>query len=198
DGGVQRVFRSIGEYPLPRSVVLWLLGEHLGRQRELAARKREAERIRDVLAALDENDDELRLATATVDGEFRLYTRSPSDLDVIGVDLPIWGTSHSLMDGLQYLNQRRFLTARTNPEAFFWAWLGVTTPPEVDRNIWGGDDIPSWGTPPIQPEQLRLMTYMALAGGCRGLTYVADADLTRPAQEPLLLEMNFLNAEIDL
>jgi hypothetical protein len=42
------------------------------------------------------------------------------------------------------------------------------------------------------------MTYMALAGGCRGLTFVADADLTRPAQEPILLEMNFLNAEIDL
>ena len=42
------------------------------------------------------------------------------------------------------------------------------------------------------------MTYMALAGGCRGLTFVGDADLTRPAGEPLLLEMSFLNAEIDL
>jgi hypothetical protein len=198
EGGVQRTLRAIGEYPLPRPVVLWSLGEHLGRQREAAVRKREGERIRDVLAALDENDDELRLATATVDGEFRYYTRSPSDLDVIGVDLPIWGTSRSLVDGLQYLNQRRFLTARTNPETFFWAWLPASTPPEVNLNVWGADEIPPWGTPPIQPEQLRLMTYMALAGGCRGLTFVADADLTRPAEEPLLLEMNFLNAEIDL
>jgi hypothetical protein len=198
DDGVQRVLKQISEYPLPRSVPLWSLGEHLGRQRQLEARRREVDRIRDVLTALDDNDDEIRLATGTVDGEFCLYTRSPSDLDVIGVEVPILGTSRNLGEGLQYLNQRHFLTARTNPEALFWAWLPATTAPEVKWNIWGSDDVPPWGIPPVQPAQLRLLTYMALAGGCRGLTFVGDSDLTRPSGEPLLLEMNFLNAEIDL
>ena len=42
------------------------------------------------------------------------------------------------------------------------------------------------------------MTYMALSAGYRGLTFMGDADLTRPSAEPLLIEMSFLNAEIDL
>ncbi len=50
----------------------------------------------------------------------------------------------------------------------------------------------------FNPSKLRLMTYMALSAGYRGLTFVGDADLTRPAGEPLLIEMSFLNAEIDL
>jgi hypothetical protein len=196
--GARRVLQEMAEYPAPQSVVLWSIGERLGRQRTRAARLQEVERVREVLAAMDGTDDGPRLATATVDGEFRLYTRAPSNLDVVGIDLPVWGTSQSFLDGLAYLNQRRDISARTNLEAMFWAWLPLVTPPEVVRNIWGTDEVPSWGTPPVQPEQLRLLTYMALAGGCRGLTYVGDADLTRPAGEPLLIEMSFLNAEIDL
>ncbi len=71
-------------------------------------------------------------------------------------------------------------------------------PESVTRNIWGADAVPPGGPRLVQPEQLRLMTYMALAGGCRGLTFVGDAELTRPEGEPLLIEMAFLNAEIDL
>src|SRR5262249_10487328 len=74
----------------------------------------------------------------------------------------------------------------------------AATPPEVVRNIWGDDTPPAWGTPPVQPEQLRLMTYLALAAGYRGLTFVGDADLTRAAGRPVLIELSFLNAEIDL
>jgi hypothetical protein len=197
EGGPQRVLREISEYPLLNSVMMWSIGEHLGRLRESAARIEEVQRIREVLAALDQEDIP-HLATATVDNELRLYTRPPANLDVVGIELPLWGTMEGFMEGLAYLRQRRDITARTNLEAVFWAWLPVTTPEVVTRNIWGTDEVPPWGTPPVQPEQLRLMTYMALAGGCRGLTFVGDADLTRPAREPLLLEMGFLNAEIDL
>ena len=197
DGGVERVLQQITNYPLPQSVLLWSIADHLGSDREAAAPGRRLNKVRDVLAAVHEGD-ERHLATATVEGEYRLYARSPSNLDVIGIDLPVWGSSLSLSDGLMYLKQRRDLSARSNPEAMFWAWLPAITPQTVVRNIWGSDDVPPWGTPPVQPEQLRLMTYMALAGGCRGLSFLGDADLTRPAGEPLLLEMNFLNAEIDL
>ena len=198
DGGVQRLVDEMTLYPMPQSVALWSIGEHLGHQRELAARKKEVERVRDAITAVHEQQEELGLATATVEGEFRLYARSPSNLDVIGVDLPIWGTSETFEDGLEYLRQRQHATARSNAEAVFWAWLPAAPSQVVTRNIWGTDAVPPWGTPPVQPDQLRLMTYMALAGGCRGLSFLGDANLTRPDGEPLLLEMNFLNAEIDL
>ena len=42
------------------------------------------------------------------------------------------------------------------------------------------------------------MTYMALSAGYRGLGFLGDADLTRPAGRALLIEMAFLNEEIDL
>ena len=155
--------------------------------------------MREILAAMRALEDENpHRATATVDGEHRQYARSPSNLDIMGIEPPVWGTSQSIMDGYNYLLQRRDLTVRSNPEALFWAWLPATTPPGVVRNIWGDDPPPAWGTPPVQPEQLRLMTYMALSAGYRGLTFLGDADLTRPAGEPLLIEMSFLNAEIDL
>ena len=54
--------------------------------------------------------------------------------------------------------------------------------------------------PPVQPEQLRLMTYLALSAGYRGLGFLGDADLTGndgPGRA-LWIEMSFLNLEIDL
>ncbi len=198
EGGKQRILREISEYPLMRSVLMWSIGEDLGHARRLEDRQRENERVREVLAAIDETPDIPTLATATVSGEFRLYSRAPTNLDVIGLDLPFWGTGTSFGEGLGYIRQRRDILAARSLEPLFWGWLPATTPPSVVRNIWGTDEVPEWGTPPIQPEQLRLMTYMALMGGCRGVTFLGDADLTRPAGESLLIEMGFLNAEIDL
>ena len=42
------------------------------------------------------------------------------------------------------------------------------------------------------------MTYLALACGYRGLGFLGDADLTRPAGQANLIELAFLNEEIDL
>jgi hypothetical protein len=198
-GGVSKVLAQMAAYPEPESVVAWHLGDHLGRHRVEDARKRELDEIREVLTATRAAEDgNPRLTTATVDGEYRQYARSPSNLDVMGIQPPLWGTALSMQDGYTYLLQRRYLTVRSNPEALFWVWLPTTAPPGVVRNIWGDDTPPEWGTPPVQPEQLRLMTYVALSAGYRGLTYMGDADLTRPSGEPLLIEMSLLNAEIDL
>ncbi len=179
--------------------MLWQIAEHLGGQREEAVRKQELDRVREILSEMRglEGEDS-HLATATIDGEYRLYARSPSNLDVIGIEPPVWGTSQSFLDGLAYLNQRRDLTVRSNPEALFWAWIPTTAPPGVARNIWGKDTPPEWGIPQVQPEQVRLMTYMALAAGYRGLSFLGDTDLTRPAGEALLIELTLLNAEINL
>jgi hypothetical protein len=198
-GGARKVLEQMAAYPEPQAVAAWQIGDHLGRHRAEAARKQELDHVREILTAMRalENEDPHR-ATATVDGELRQYARSPSNLDIVGIQPPVWGTSQSIPDGYAYLLQRRDLTVRSNPEALFWAWLPATAPPGVVRNIWGDDTPPAWGTPPVQPEQFRLLTYMALSAGYRGLTFIGDADLTRPSGEPLLIEMSLLNAEIDL
>ena len=102
------------------------------------------------------------------------------------------------LEGREYLQQRRRLTALSNPRCLFWAWLPAAASPLVTANIWGEDVPPSWGVPQVSPAQLRLMTYIALSAGYRGLGYLGDAELTRPSGRPLLIEMAFLNEEIDL
>ena len=197
--GAKSVIDQINAYPARKDVLLWQIGEHLGRHREEAVRKQELDQIREILSATRGMEDEVsHLTTATVDSDYRLYARSPSNLDVIGIDPPILGTSQSMYDGLEYLKQRRDLTVRSNLGALFWASIPTIMPPSVVRNIWGKDTPPDWGTPVVQPEQIRLLTYMALVAGYRGLTYVGDADLTRPAGEASLIELTLLNAEINL
>jgi hypothetical protein len=196
-----RIVDQMAAYPLRQSVAFWQIGEHLGRQRELKARAEELSRFRDTLAAIrGKNDDASRLVTATVDGELALYARAPSGVDILGIEPRMWGVVQTLNDTYSYLTQRKWLTVRSNLGGLFWAWIPAMTPPEVIRNIWGDDTPPSWGTPPIQPEQLRLMTYLALTAGYRGIGYRADADLTRPEGpgRALWIEMSFLNLEIDL
>ena len=92
------------------------------------------------------------------------------------------------------------MTVRSNLGLLFWGWIPASTPAEVIRNIWGDDTPPSWGTPPVQPTQLRQMTYLALAAGCRGIAYQGDADLTRGSGpgRALVIEMGFLNFEMDI
>ena len=200
EGGPQRVLREISEYPLPQ------LGDDVVDRRAPGPAARAGPRgCRRSSGSARSSRPWTRARTSRTwrrrpwTANARLYTRPPSNLDVIGVDLPIWGTSMSFMDGLALPEAA---ARHRRPDEPGGPVLGVAAgdhrPRPSSRNIWGTDEVPPWGTPPVQPEQLRLMTYMALAGGCRGITFVGDADLTRPAGEPLLLEMGFLNAEIDL
>jgi hypothetical protein len=196
----QRVIEQINAYPRKDAVAFWQLGEHLGRKRDLQSRQEELVNVREVLAALRQLDDVSRLAIASVDGEVPLYARAPTGLDIVGVQPRFWASAQDFLETYQYLTQRRLLTVRSNLGIPFWAWIPATTSPEVIRNIWGDDPPPSWGVPPVQPAQLRLMTYLALAAGCRGLVFSGDADLTRSggAGRALWIEMSFLNLEIDL
>ena len=91
------------------------------------------------------------------------------------------------------------MTARANPNGFFFAWLPAAPPPEFQRNVWGDDAPPAWGVPVVQPEQLRVYTFVALAAGYRGIGFRGNADLTRnDLGKMLLIEMALLNEEIHL
>ena len=119
---------------------------------------------------------------------------------MIAIEPRFWGCAQELLESYAYMNQRRSLTVRSNLGMLFWAWIPAYTRPEVIRNIWGDDTPPSWGIPPVQPAQLRQMTYLALASGHRGIAYQSDADLTRSggAGRALAIEMSFLNFETDI
>ena len=196
--GPDRLLNQIANYPQRPSVAFWHVGDRLGRHRDLKTRQVELERVRASLAAVRELDDVSHLLTANVEGDLPLYTRTPTGLDMVGIQPRFWACSQSFPETFEYLLQRKRLTVRSNVRGLFWAWIPASPPPEVVRNIWGEDTPTAWGTPPVQPEQLRLMTYLALAAGFRAIAYVGDADLTRPAGEALLIEMHFLNLEIDL
>ena len=139
-----------------------------------------------------------RITTGLVDGDLPLYSRAPGNLDTIGIQPQLWASARSFWRAWSSSSSGRQLAARSEPGGLFWAWIPATAPPIVRANIWGDDVPPSWGIPQVTPEQLRLMTYMALSAGYRGLGFLGDADLTRPAGRALLIELAFLNEEIDL
>jgi len=197
----QRLLDEIAAFPHRQAVTFWYLGDRLGRDRELAARETELARTRRALAALrklDGNDSHLGLAS--VEGDLRLFARAPVGLDTIAIRPRFWGSGVGLLENFLYLIQRRESTVGSNLGALFWAWIPAAAPAGVSRNIWGDDTPPesAWTSPPVQPAQLRLMTYLALSAGYRGLVFEADAGLTRNAGEILRIEMSFLNLEIDL
>ena len=55
-----------------------------------------------------------------------------------------------------------------------------------------------WGRPRLQPEQVRLFAYAALAAGYRGLAFRGDSSLTGPQGRMLMLELELLNDELRL
>jgi hypothetical protein len=197
----QRIIEEINSYPLRESVAFWYLGDHLGKRRQTAVREEELANVREAISAVRNLDDSAsRLTLATVDGDLGLFARAPSGLDMIGIDPQFWCVSRDTLETYAYMVQRRSLTVRSNLGMLFWGWIPASTPALVTRNIWGDDTPPAWGTPPVQPSQLRQMTYLTLAAGSRGITYTGDADLTRASGmgRALAIEMAFLNFEIDL
>jgi hypothetical protein len=193
------VLDEVSAYPYKNSVAFWMVGEGLGRRRQLKDREAELARTRKLLAAMKQLPaDTPRLTAGIVDGDLHLFNRPPVNIDTVAIKPVLWASAQDLGEGMKFLNQRRWLTTRLRPRSLYWAWLPVAAPPVVSVNIWGDDVPPAWGVPRVLPEQVRLMTYMALASGYRGLGYIGDADLTRPAGQALLIELAFLNEEIDL
>jgi hypothetical protein len=195
----QQVLAEVDEYPHKEAVAFWQIGERLGRKREIKVRTEELNQVREVVTAMRQLPDEFsRITTALVEGELPLYSRAPGNLDTIGIQPLVWGSAQAPQEAREFLIQRRRLTALSNPRGLFWAWLPAASSPLVTANIWGDDVPPAWGVPQVSPAQLRLMTYMSLSAGYRAIGYLGDAELTRPGGRALLIEMAFLNEEVDL
>jgi hypothetical protein len=98
----------------------------------------------------------------------------------------------------EWLNQRMLLALRGT--AFFWTWIQTQAPDWYTTLVYerkGSDGF----TEPVgpQPEQIRLLTYLALSAGCRGLAYWSDTFLDDAHQgRDRLLGVALLNQELSM
>jgi hypothetical protein len=150
------------------------------------------------------------------------YSVYSNHLDVIGSHrFPLF-TGLELTEYKTWLLQRRSLTA---PGKLMWTWVQTHAPEWMNGNAERGmrnaesetvaargqAPDPSSGNPQSairnpqspdvgpHPEQIRLLTYLSLACGCRGIGYWSDRALTDPAGgRDRLLEMFQLNSELEL
>ena len=195
----EKIVATASSFPRKEHVFAWSVASNLGESRDLADRKGELRNVRDAILNIRKaKPGGSTYTTGTVLGMVADYARIPENLDMIGIPASTWGTTQGPLENYHYLSQRRSLTALSNADALFWAEVDVTAPSIYKRMIWGKDRPPAWGIPSVQPEQIRLATFTALAAGCRGICFRTEGDLSQGAGRMATIEMALLNEEIDL
>jgi len=96
-----------------------------------------------------------------------------------------------------WLNQRKALTA---PGKMTWTWIQTHLPEWYVAQLTGKPEVDSFEDPiGPHPEQIRILTYLALAAGHRGLGFWSDKYLANSHHgRDRLLELALLNAEIEM
>lgn len=125
---------------------------------------------------------------------FRPYSRN---LDLIGVHRWPLMTMLELGAYRHWLNQRRLLA---RPGTFMWTWIQTHLPDWYTELVYQRTGISPFPEPiGPQPEQIRLLTYIALAAGCHGLGFWADRFLADSHQgRDRLLTLALLNLEMEM
>jgi hypothetical protein len=138
--------------------------------------------------------DAQRPVAADVWDGFRRYSRC---LDLLGVHRWPLMTSLELPQYREWLDQRRRMA---RPGTFTWTWVQTHLPDWYTALVYGQAANDRF-TEPIgpQPEQIRLLTYLALAAGCRGLGYWSDRFLADSHHgRDRLLQLALLNQEMQM
>ncbi|QEL14556.1 hypothetical protein [Limnoglobus roseus] len=130
------------------------------------------------------------------------YSAYSEHLDVIGSHRWPLFTSLELDKYREWLLQRRALTS---PGKLMWTWI-QTHMPEWYLALATGKAKPGHLDSPLgpQPEQIRLLTYLGLASGYRGLGFWTDEFLTpdlaasNSSGRDRMIELYLLNTELEL
>ncbi len=106
-------------------------------------------------------------------------------------------TSLELGGYREWLAQRRALTA---PGKLSWTNIQTHLPEWYQSAVFGKPNCERFDSPVgPHPEQIRLLAYIAVASGYRGLTYWSDQFLSDACHgQPRLLEIALLNVEMEL
>jgi hypothetical protein len=116
-------------------------------------------------------------------------------LDLLGVHRWPLMTGLELPEYRRWLNQRRLL-ARAG--VFLWTWVQTHLPDWYTSLVYDRPAIAAFDEPiGPQPEQIRLLTYLALSAGCRGLGFWSDRFLADSHYgRDRLLTLGLLNQEL--
>ncbi len=199
DVDAERAAATAGTFRLRESVAFWDLGQNLGAVADAQVREVELERVRRLIESIhDLPEGGSRLTTGTIAGMFPAYGLFGNNLDLMGVEIDAPGRMEDPIDTYRYLSQRRDLTATSNPNGVFLAWVPARSSQVIRTAVWGVDVPPEWGWPQVSPDLMRLYAYTAVSAGYRGLGFRGDAGLSRPVGLPRLYEASLLIGELAL
>jgi hypothetical protein len=181
------VAERVQRFPFGDAVIFWLLGSGLTAEHGAAV----AQAASSVRGA--DSFSGRPLAADVWDG-LRSYSRT---LEMVG--------SHRwpLMTGLELERYREWLAGRArlaegNP--YTWTWIQTHLPAWYTRLVYGQDEDAEFEEPiGPHPEQIRLLTYLALSAGCRGLGFWSDRFLANSHHgRDRLLQLALLNQELEM
>lgn len=154
----------------------------------------QAARVDLTAQAIREGDRRRPLGGDLWDG-FGPYSQT---LDVVGAHRWPLFTSLELSRYRDWLVQRRSLIASSR--CVYWTWVQNHLPDWYVANVLGKPGAEAFDEPiGPHPEQVRLLTYLSIAAGCRGLGFWSDRFLADSHQgRDRLQGMALLNAELDM
>jgi hypothetical protein len=178
--------QNVSTYLQQESVLFWDLGRG-------GLAKEQADTVSQVAKLVREADPTRPLAADVWDG-FLPYSRT---VQLLGVHRWPLMTGLELIGYRDWLNQRRLLA---EPGTFLWTWVQTHLPDWYTNLVYEKPGSQGFSDPiGPQPEQIRLLTYLALASGCRGLGFWSDRFLADSHQgRDRLLGMALLNQELQM
>ncbi len=165
-----------------RPIAFWMLGTRVSPQSQT--------RLVNWVDQIQEADQSLRRPIAAdVSGDETFFSR---EVDLLGISRHTVGGSLSLREYRNWLQQRRALAV---PGSWCWTWIQVAPSPAI-AEVWDQNQIPLQ----LEPEQIRLQAYAALAAGMRGIGFWTPRALSEesPADRETLLALRQINWELRL
>ena len=165
-----------------RPIAFWMLGTRITPQTQ--------SRLLHWMDQIQEADRKYRRPLAAdVSGEERIFSR---ELDLLGISRHTIGSSLTLPQYRDWLTERG---AWARPGSLRWTWI-QTMPAPVIANVFEAHGIPLQ----LEPEQIRLQVYAALAAGVRGIGFWTPRALREdnPADQETRDALRQINWELRL
>lgn len=178
---------EVARYPHNDGVLFWLLGVGMtAEQTDLAGRAAQTIRQADPYQGRP-------VAGDLWDG-LHAYSHR---IDMVSV------RRFPLLTGLELGRYREWLVQRRDlaePGIYSWTWIQTHLPDWFTELVYGQSSEQDFDEPiGPQPEQIRLLTYVALSAGYRGLGFWSDRFLANSHQgRDRLLQMALINQELDM
>lgn len=181
----EALIKDIDKFLLNDAVLCWDLGGGL------TADKKDRDAVNLAARAIRMVDPQRPLSADVWDG-FADYSLS---LDLMGVHRWPLLTTLELSAYREWLDQRRRLA---RPGAFMWTWVQTHLPDWFTQMAYHRPSSAGFEEPiGPEPEQIRLLTYIALSAGYRGIGFWSDRFLADSHQgRDRLLELALLNQEL--